>query len=114
MEIVDLGTNYKNADNCRECPKRNDEQGCPWWWEWVERNDAGQERLRKQCGKHAMQVFMVEVIKASNRPASAVESTRNEIIKGFERLADISMANPKPTSPKLPNILRKILGKGEF
>lgn len=90
MEIIDTGINYKNADNCKKCPKRNDEQGCPNWWEWVETNTTGQERLRKQCGKQAMQTFMVEVIKASNRPAAAVEGTRDEIVKGFDKLADLA------------------------
>jgi len=79
--------NYLNAENCKACPKRNDEQGCPWWWEFMETNiSTGQERLTKQCGKAALPVFLTEVIKASNRPAAAVESTRNEIVTGFERL----------------------------
>lgn len=34
---------------------------------------------------------MVEVIKASNRPAAAIESTRNEIAKGFATLATLAM-----------------------
>ena len=121
MEIIDSGINYKNADNCKQCPKRNDEDGCQWWWEWVETNGTGQERLRKQCGKSAMQVFMVEVIKASNRPAAAVESTRNEIVKGFERLSNIAMANismqegftlSQQKTGKLTAIIKKMLGKG--
>ena len=80
--------NYKNADKCHKCPQTNGESGCPWWWEYMETNIAtGQERLTKLCGKAALPVFMTEVIKASNRPAAAVESTRNEIVKGFEKLA---------------------------
>lgn len=93
MEILNLKVNTKNTNRCSDCPGRNDEEGCMWWWEWVETNTSnGQERLRKQCGKQAMQVFMVEVIKASNRPAAAVESTRNEIVKGFDRLASLAVA----------------------
>lgn len=109
MEILDAGMSFKNANRCEACPKRNDEEGCPYWWEWVETNMSnGQERLRKQCGKQAMQIFMVEVIKASNRPAAAVESTRNEIVNGFERLADI--ANQKVREGRrLPAFIKKML-----
>lgn len=73
------------------CPKNNDpERGawCPCWWEWLETNVAtGEERLNKDCGLRAAPVFLTEVIKASNRPAAAVESARNEIVKGFGRIA---------------------------
>lgn len=110
MEVFETVVNYKNADNCKACPKRNDENGCPWWWEWVEMNaSTGQERLRKACGKQSMQVFMVEVIKASNRPAAAVESTRNEIVKGFDRLASVAMQTQKIK----PGVIRKMLGWGK-
>lgn len=116
MEIFEVGTNYQNAENCNACPKRNDEAGCPFWWEWIETNiSSGQERLRKQCGKSAMQVFMVEVIKASNRPAAAVEDTRNQIVKGFENLAAIATSNPqearRSSQPILVGIFKKMLGR---
>lgn len=120
MEIFDTGINYQNADNCKQCPKRNDEQGCPWFWEWVETNGTGQERLRKSCGKQAIQAHIIEVIKASNRPAAAVEDTRNEIVKGFEKvtntvvqimcaLQDRKVGWALPTKVKL--FAKKMLGK---
>jgi hypothetical protein len=78
---------YRNAENCRRCPQRNDEHGCPWWWELMEANVAtGEERLTKGCGKALLPRLMVEVIKASNRPAAAVESCRNEIAGGFAQV----------------------------
>lgn len=50
--------NYKNAGKCHKCPQRNDEQGCPWWWEYVQTNIAtGEEKVVKQCGKAALPCF---------------------------------------------------------
>lgn len=86
---------YRHAFECRKCPKRNDSEGCPAWWEWVEANPVtGDERLRRDCGWQAMPSFLTEVIKASNRPAAAVESTRNEIATGFGRLAQMLLPPP--------------------
>lgn len=79
--------NYRNAWNCRKCPGRNDEQGCPAWIEYMQENVAtGEQRLNKECLFQALPVFMIEVVKASNRPAAAVESMRNEVASGFGRL----------------------------
>lgn len=81
---------FKRAFECKKCPQRNDAEGCPAWWEWVETNPiTGEERLRKDCGWRAMPAFLTEVIKASNRPAAAIESARDEIAKGFGRVADV-------------------------
>ena len=74
--------NYANAFNCDNCPKTNDETGCPVWWEFIETNDVtGHERITKECGFVSMPRLFVEVIKASNRPAAVMESMRNEIVK---------------------------------
>ena len=81
---------FKRAFECRKCPQRNDEQGCPAWWEIVETNlETKEERITKGCGWTLMPRFMIEVIKASNRPAAAVESCRNEIATGFQSLSTI-------------------------
>lgn len=80
--------NYCNAWNCKRCPERNDEQGCPAWTEYTqELPSTGEQRLRKECLFQALPVFLIEAIKASNRPAAAVESMRNEMAGGLVRLA---------------------------
>ena len=87
--------NYRNAWNCKRCPERNDEQGCPAWTEYMqELPSTGEQRLRKECLFQALPVFLVEVIKASNRPAAAVESTRNEIVNGFAALIEMTQKMP--------------------
>jgi hypothetical protein len=81
--------NYRNAWNCKRCPGRNDDQGCPAWVEYMQENVAtGEQRLHKECLFQALPVFLVEVVKASNRPAAAVESMRNEVAGGFARLVE--------------------------
>ncbi len=78
---------YKNAWKCHRCPKSNDEKGCPAWIEYSETNIiTGEVRITKECSFQAMPKFLVKVIEASNRPAAAVESTRNEIAAGFGRV----------------------------
>lgn len=78
---------HEGAFQCRQCPRNNDpERGrsCPAWWEWTQENPAtGETRIERMCGWTAMPIFLTEVIKASNRPAAAVESTRNEIAAGL-------------------------------
>ena len=49
----------------------------------VQDADTGETRIERMCGWTAMPIFLTEVIKASNRPAAAVESTRNEIAAGL-------------------------------
>ena len=85
---------YTNAFNCKRCPQRNDEKGCPAWWEWVEESTTGEQRLSKRCGWQAMPEFLVQVIRASNRPAAAIESTRNEIVQGLGRMAGLMAHMP--------------------
>ena len=72
---------YKNAYNCKKCPGNNGPEGCPVWVEYSETNLNGDVRLTKECGHQAMPKFMVQMIAASNRPAAAVESMRNEVVK---------------------------------
>ena len=81
--------NYKNAFRCENCPECNNENGCPCWTEIIETNIVtGEERLTKACLFSIFPRIVVELIKASNRPAAAVESTRNEIVRGFECLTE--------------------------
>lgn len=81
---------YRNAWNCKKCPGRNDDQGCPAWIEYTQENPStGEQRLRKECLFQALPVFLIEVVKASNRPAAAVESMRNEVANGMAQLVQV-------------------------
>lgn len=81
--------NYKDPFNCKDCPES--EKGCPCWTEIVETNiQTGEERITKDCLLKLMPRLLIEVIKASNRPAAAIESTRNALVenltKGFSSI----------------------------
>lgn len=76
---------YKNAWNCKRCPQRNDENGCPAWVEYTQENAQGEQRVQKECLFQALPLFLTETIKASNRPAAAIESTRNELAEQLQR-----------------------------
>lgn len=81
---------FKHAFECRKCPQGNSENGCPAWWEIVTENtQTGEVKVSKGCGWQHLPMMLIEVIKASNRPAAAVESCRNEISKGFENLGQL-------------------------
>lgn len=89
--------NYKNAWNCKRCPQSNGPDGCPAWTEFMQTSVAtGEERLQKECLFQALPVFMIETIKAVNRPAAAMESTRNELAsqlqRGFAALGGVMQA----------------------
>lgn len=86
--------NYKHSFDCKHCPQRNDEQGCPCWCELVETNTVtGEERINKKCLFQLLPSILIELIKASNRPAAAIESTRNEMAskldQGFKLIGSI-------------------------
>lgn len=82
---------YKNAEKCHKCPQSNGEDGCPWWWELMERNDQGQERLNKQCGKAYIPTLLVEVIKASNRPAAEMGAMRQGVVEAMSQAVETTI-----------------------
>lgn len=88
--------NYsKNAFTCHKCPKTNGDGGCPAWWESIWENPETKEsKVLKGCAFEQMQTYLLEVIRASNRPAAAIESARNEIASGFGRVASVMKALP--------------------
>lgn len=81
-----------HPETCERCPNRYSERGCPCWLRadhgLVETNIAtGEERITTGCMWDHLPRWFANVIMASNRPAAAVESCRNEIARGFERVA---------------------------
>lgn len=55
---------------------------------------SGKEELKKMCWFQAMPIFFTETLRASNRPAAAIESTRNEISRGFQHLTEAVLRLP--------------------
>jgi hypothetical protein len=84
-----MAQNYKNAMNCRKCPGTNGPEGCPVWIEYAETNASGETRVTKECGHQAWPKFMQHVIAASNRPAAAIESTRNSIVAALNGVGQV-------------------------
>lgn len=79
-----------HPETCPRCPNRYSKVGCPCWVSksagLLKMSPAGETAFIEGCYYEIMPWMMVEVIKASNRPAAAVESTRNEIVRGFQQL----------------------------
>ena len=81
---------YKNAWKCNKCPESNGEKGCPCWTELIETNtQTGQERMTKNCLFQLMPRLLVEVVKASNRPAAEMSAMRGEVIDKMQQLTQV-------------------------
>lgn len=81
---------YKGAFDCKNCPGNNDPskgRACPGWWEttFESISDPQNVKYEKSCYLTQLPIYLTEVIRASNRPAAAVESMRNETIKQMEK-----------------------------
>ncbi len=80
---------FKNAWKCKKCPKSNEENGCPAWTELMMTNvQSGEEKLDKGCLFQMMPMLMVEVIKASNRPAAEIGALKSGMINAVSELAE--------------------------
>ena len=83
----------KRAFQCYRCPKdgaADKSRGCPRWWKTVQTNvQTGETKVWEECGDVQWPVYATEIIKASNRPAAAVESCRNEVAVGLARVASV-------------------------
>jgi hypothetical protein len=89
----------RNAFNCAKCPGKGGDGGCPAWWETVwENQQAGETKVIRGCGWEQLPRYITEMIKASTRPAAAVESTRNEIAAGFGQIVSTMKALPRSSA----------------
>lgn len=83
---------YKGAFDCSRCPMNGDPtagRACPAWHELMMTNVAtGEERLVKDCLFRVLPSILIEVVKASNRPAAAIESMRNEVVRRIDDAAN--------------------------
>ena len=87
-----FGKNKCGEFDCDACPRSNDREAkrwCPAWTETQWTNpSSGESKTLKSCLFEQLPVYMVEVIRAANRPAAAIESTRNEIAQGLANVAN--------------------------
>ncbi len=87
----------EHAFDCARCPGKAGDGGCPAFWSTVHENpQTGETKVINACGFEQLPLYLIEVIKASNRPAAAVESMRNEMVKGLGAIAHGVQALPKP------------------
>ena len=69
-----------------KCPEST--QGCPCWTELVMENlESGESKVVKDCLFRLLPGIMIEVIKASNRPAAAIEATRDDLVNSLGAIA---------------------------
>ena len=93
---------YKNAWKCHKCPESNTEKGCPCWTELIEVNaETGQERVNKNCLFQLMPNLLIEVIKASNRPAAEMSAMRGDVINKIQQLSHVVVKT-------FPEIIHKV------
>lgn len=81
----------RHAFQCHKCPKQAGDKGCPAWWETVwekPRADAVADVTTvKGCAFEQMPNYLIEVVKASNRPAAELGQIREELLKSLGRLS---------------------------
>lgn len=82
---------FENAWNCKECPQSHGPDGCPAWVELDHTNfQTGEVKKSSSCLLPLLPQMNLEVIKASNRAASVLESWRNAHIERLDALLNIA------------------------
>lgn len=91
-----------HPETCERCPNRYSKRGCPCWIGpeagIFETNiETKEERLVTGCFYQVVVRLMSHVVRASNRPAAAVESFRNELVERLDMaLAHRALSGPPP------------------
>ena len=85
---------HPTTNTCEKCPNRYKPEGCPCWIDktagFMKTNiQTGEEDFITGCFYQVVPFLMIEVVKASNRPAAVMESVRNEIANGFSKVASV-------------------------
>lgn len=87
----------------RPCPRTSNPEAkhyCPAWSAGVVyRHDVTGEERVVNCAFEALMPALTQVIAASNRPAAAIEATRNEIAEGLGRVAQAMAQVPMRLLP---------------
>lgn len=106
IEEIRTPKSYKNAWRCKKCPQSNKEDGCPMWWEvfYEKMGVSGSEGIKvvKGCGLQLQSEYMVEVIKASNRPAKQISAMQNEMHKSLNRVALLMHGGMRDGEDRVP------------
>ena len=75
---------YKNAFNCKKCPMRNDEEGCPMWWEipW-ENQETGEIKMQKGCilSQRIGLPIVQSIVRAAHVASEHTSKMRNDFYK---------------------------------
>jgi len=85
--------NYQGAFECDNCPMNSDPakgRACPMWWEtiWQKAAVSGVDtKVVKACGYTQLPEFLVEVVKAANRPTAQMSEVQNEIAAGLQKIS---------------------------
>jgi len=78
--------NYKKAFQCKKCPQRGDEQGCPMWWDMPveDEHDPNKIETWEGCGYALMPFVLKSVIKAGYTGVEEISSMRSEVVGTVE------------------------------
>ncbi len=92
-----------HPETCEKCPHRFSERGCPCWVKGVVETNiqTGEVRSSEGCFYQMFPKWIVHVLQASNRPAAALESLRNEMVQRQDAALERLMALPLPFAPML-------------
>ncbi len=94
MERIIRKQNYKNAFNCKKCPATDDENGCPDWWRWEEKNEKGEARIVEQCGRSAAKYFELQRLSNTRFVVDNVVATRNTIAETAQNVLKFFGSRP--------------------
>ena len=102
-------TNFVGAFDCASCPQNADPaqgRACPMFWETVYTEPStGKIDIVRACGYTQLPRFLIEVIRASNRPAASIDKVNNTIAGEFSKMETLlakTLAVPafSPSQPR--------------
>lgn len=81
--------NYKKAFQCKKCPQRGDEQGCPMWWNIPVEDEHNPNIVENMegCGYALMPFVLKSVIKAGYTGAEEISKMRSDVV---DRVTEVS------------------------
>ena len=92
-----MAARYRNAWKCNKCPQSGDEDGCPAWAEYVERNhETGADRITRECVFQALPKFLIHAVAAANQAAATMDGHRNEMVAAMVDAAQQLRVNGGP------------------
>lgn len=78
---------YKKAFKCSRCPERNDEYGCPMWWEIIlKNNDTDETKVTKACGFTQLPQMLALISTDTMHSIAASYDMRNKVIQNVGKV----------------------------